>query len=727
MEEEKKSVEETTEEVKQEVVEKQEEKKSTVQERKSNIWKYILAIVIIIIIILLLIKFCGNGKKYKIKIHAGDDIVEVDKNFKLSDLEVDGGKVSFLVDSTGHIVDPSAKLDPKKEYSAHIIPDGKEKVKVTYKNGDWSLTVEYQKGAGLLFPADPTKDGYVFVGWKNEDKGTYPGFMDPVNEDMTLVAQFEKTVSEGGKCTLNCDTNSDGVCDLNCDTYGDGKADTNIDKDGDGICDLNCDPNHDGVCDYKCDTNSDGKCDKNCGKNDGDGLETLYENDGDFSFDCDDEYPGLFTLIDDEFFISATIDGKELKPCPECYPYYTGDSKLVFILTEYAVPGKKYDMVFNFKITDETGQKYYLVITATATFEDNCDVNKKGETKEVTYKCEDYENDHGFLFTSPVKKDQVKYAIVDGKEITTDKDKDGYPVYDLADYFEDGKTISVEIGYNSPDADGNTSYNAKVLFPVCEFGVVEYTLTLNPNGGKVNPTSMRFIRGQIIYDLPYPTRKDYQFVGWYTEKKGGKLVSNETNTEMPEKDMTLYAHWESNKTPSETYTCPDGYKLSGTKCTKSTTDTKDARTNGYTCPSGFTYTDTDGKCHKEEEQGCPAGYDNGPNGCEKQVFKDKECGNPYHVCSDQCCEEDGTVTQRTTPHCPNGYYLTNDGTKCQTWLYDVQRGCYGEGSTEIPGSFLCDVVRNATPKYTCEDGYTLSGNKCTKTTTETIDATKKTN
>jgi len=74
-------------------------------------------------------------EKYKIIIHNGDDIIEVDDNFKLSDLIVEGGIVSFLVDSDGHIVDPSEKLDSSKEYSVHIIPDGKEKVKVTYING----------------------------------------------------------------------------------------------------------------------------------------------------------------------------------------------------------------------------------------------------------------------------------------------------------------------------------------------------------------------------------------------------------------------------------------------------------------------------------------------------------------------------------------------------------------------------------------------------------------
>ena len=105
------------------------------------------------------------------------------------------------------------------------------------------------------------------------------------------------------------------------------------------------------------------------------------------------------------------------------------------------------------------------------------------------------------------------------------------------------------------------------------------------------------------------------------------------------------------------------------------------------------------------------------------------CGNPYHVCEGgtKCCEEDGTVTQRVMPYCDYGWNLNNSGDKCERWLYDVQRGCYEDGSTAIPGSFLCDVVRDAKAKYACDDGYTLNGTKCTKTYTETINATKKVN
>ena len=138
--------------------------------KKSKWWLFLIGIVVIALIVLLVLHSCGVGKKYKITLHYGDEIIEVDKNFKLSDLDVEGGTISFLVDSDGHIVLPGEKLDPNKEYSAHIIPNGKETVKVTYKIDSKKNTITYQKGAGLLFPKTPTKKGYVFITWKFEDK-----------------------------------------------------------------------------------------------------------------------------------------------------------------------------------------------------------------------------------------------------------------------------------------------------------------------------------------------------------------------------------------------------------------------------------------------------------------------------------------------------------------------------------------------------------------------------
>ena len=109
-----------------------------------------------------------------------------------------------------------------------ILKDNAEYVKVTYIVDGVESSNEYQKGVGLVFPKTPSKDGYVFLTWKYQDKDAYPSLMMPVNEDMTFVAVFGQSKIEDDRCLLNCDTDSDGICDSNCDINGDGTADSNI-------------------------------------------------------------------------------------------------------------------------------------------------------------------------------------------------------------------------------------------------------------------------------------------------------------------------------------------------------------------------------------------------------------------------------------------------------------------------------------------------------------------
>lgn len=69
-----------------------------------------------------------------------------------------------------------------------------------------------------------------------------------------------------------------------------------------------------------------------------------------------------------------------------------------------------------------------------------------------------------------------------------------------------------------------------------------YTVTLDANGGSVNPSS-----AEVTYDgdygtLPTPFRQGYTFTGWFTEADGGSKVESGTSVNRTE-DHTLYAHW----------------------------------------------------------------------------------------------------------------------------------------------------------------------------------------
>ncbi len=65
-----------------------------------------------------------------------------------------------------------------------------------------------------------------------------------------------------------------------------------------------------------------------------------------------------------------------------------------------------------------------------------------------------------------------------------------------------------------------------------------YTITFDPCGGTVTPTTMSVTPGQSFGSLPTPTRSGYTFAGWYSAS--GQYVRY---FDIPGGSLTLYAHW----------------------------------------------------------------------------------------------------------------------------------------------------------------------------------------
>ncbi len=67
------------------------------------------------------------------------------------------------------------------------------------------------------------------------------------------------------------------------------------------------------------------------------------------------------------------------------------------------------------------------------------------------------------------------------------------------------------------------------------------TVTFDPNGGSVTPTSAKTNADSKLDSLPTPTRSgSYRFDGWYTAATGGTEVTTDT---VFASDSTIYAHW----------------------------------------------------------------------------------------------------------------------------------------------------------------------------------------
>ena len=70
----------------------------------------------------------------------------------------------------------------------------------------------------------------------------------------------------------------------------------------------------------------------------------------------------------------------------------------------------------------------------------------------------------------------------------------------------------------------------------------KYTVKFNPNKGKVKTKSKSVTKGATYGSLPTPTRAKYTFVGWYTKKSGGTMITSTKAAKM-NGTQTLYARW----------------------------------------------------------------------------------------------------------------------------------------------------------------------------------------
>lgn len=71
----------------------------------------------------------------------------------------------------------------------------------------------------------------------------------------------------------------------------------------------------------------------------------------------------------------------------------------------------------------------------------------------------------------------------------------------------------------------------------------KFTLTLDPNGGRVDPNQVTVTVDMPYGELPAAVRDGYRFLGWFTEAEGGEMVDS-TAIFTAGENVTFYAHFE---------------------------------------------------------------------------------------------------------------------------------------------------------------------------------------
>ncbi len=168
-----------------------------------------------------------------------------------------------------------------------------------------------------------------------------------------------------------------------------------------------------------------------------------------------------------------------------------------------------------------------------------------------------------------------------------------------------------------------------------------------------------------------------------------------------------------NATPNTTYSCPSGYSRNGTTCTKTYNATANTGAGSYSCPNGgtlngstCTLTTNATPSQGQTTYTCPSGY-------------------TYNSSSKKCeYKISATATKKYAYSCPEGYTQSGEGEKMTCSKVVKESGKYycEDADAKLDGTKCIKTVKGGIKGYTCPEGYTLEGDKCTKKSTITVDA-----
>jgi len=224
-----------------------------------------------------------------------------------------------------------------------------------------------------------------------------------------------------------------------------------------------------------------------------------------------------------------------------------------------------------------------------------------------------------------------------------------------------------------------------------------------PSGYKLNGSKCQKTIEQVEALENYYCPDDYVYsngVCVYKETKTPKL------TYMCADDFTLNDDkciQEISADAAVVYSCPNNYVLAGTVCV--TINSFDA-SKSYTCPDS-SYTKNGTVCTKDTQVSTPAIV---TYGCSR--------GGSFY--NGSCyLTQNPTYDQNSNPICPTGYSYNEPDGKCFTYYSPTPTYSCLTGTSDGNGNCIrtSNSSTPATTVYSCPDGYTLVGNKCTNSAT----------
>lgn len=356
-----------------------------------------------------------------------------------------------------------------------------------------------QHGVPIKIPNEvPTRTGYTFKGWKNvDDNITYqPGDTFTGTTAVTLVAQWT-----ANKYTVTYDANGgtlDGESSMVA--YYDTDVDLSKTATKEGRIFLGW---AESPMDTICLTNK---------KMPANNL-TLYAV---YSFNVSDVKEAFLVSWDsksNQNVIEMNLEGTN----PNGYLYTKSNTNLLTGLTYQSTDEVSVAIV----IYDNAGNKTIIPVVkgSAAAPEPEMPDKYMQTTKHWTWNLE---TEKWVYLTSTEE-------LVEENQVYTPK-------------YLDSNDSSYPKGYYNYKIDGSYTVT-KVAEANAYYKPISYKLKFDPNGGKCDVKEKTVYNDYVIGELPTAKRDGYDFLGWWTDKKGGTEIKDSDKFQ-GDKDQTVYAHWQ---------------------------------------------------------------------------------------------------------------------------------------------------------------------------------------